>query len=54
MYPTNSYAYRNLGLVYLQLDKMNEACTVLQIALDYGLLHNYGPEVSELIKARCK
>ncbi|MCF8295921.1 MAG: tetratricopeptide repeat protein [Saprospiraceae bacterium] len=53
LYPGNSYAYRNLALVYIATNKMDEACTVLGYALDYGFEKNYGNEVSELISKYC-
>jgi tetratricopeptide (TPR) repeat protein len=54
MYPTNSYAYRNLALVYIAMKKMEEACTTLDYAREYGFEKRYGPEVEDLIKKYCK
>jgi tRNA A37 methylthiotransferase MiaB len=54
MYPTNSYAYRNLALVYIALNKMKEACTSLGYAMNYGFEKRYGPQVSELFMKYCK
>ena len=54
LYTTNAYAYKNRALVYLALDKKEEACTDLQKARELQFEKQYGPEVNELIKKNCQ
>lgn len=50
----NSYAYRNLALVYLAQGRNNEACTALEKALSWGFTKEYGNEVKQLYDTHCK
>ncbi|MGV2480420.1 UNVERIFIED_CONTAM: hypothetical protein IGO34_26850, partial [Salmonella enterica subsp. enterica serovar Weltevreden] len=52
--PSNSYAYRNLALVYIATGKKTEACDALRYARSYDFKANYGDEVDELIKTHCR
>lgn len=54
IYPTNSYAYRNLALVYIELKILKEACNALGYAKSYGFERQYGGEVEALIDKHCK
>lgn len=54
LYSTNSYAYRNLALVYIAMKKMNEAWNVLSYAKEYGFEKQYGNEVRDLTEKYCK
>ena len=51
---TNSYAYRNRGLLYIKQHKPEEACADLHKALSLGFTENYGDEVEELVKKNCQ
>ncbi|MEM9023138.1 MAG: tetratricopeptide repeat protein [Bacteroidota bacterium] len=53
-YPTNAYAYRNLALVYIDLEQFDEACRTLQYALYYGYTSRYGDDVEQLVKTHCE
>ncbi len=52
-YPGNSYAYRTMGLLYLGLAKLTEACRSLSYARDLDFARAYGPEVAELLAEHC-
>ena len=51
---TNSYAYRNRGLLYIKQHKPEEACADSHKALSLGFTENYGDEVEELVKKNCQ
>lgn len=50
-YSSNPYAYRNRGLVYLELKLMREACLDLKASEELGFKTYYGNEV-ELLRAK--
>jgi len=50
----NSYAYKNRALVYIAMEKKEEACEDLQMAKTLQFEKQYGPEVNELLKKHCK
>lgn len=50
----NSYAYKNLALVYLATDRNDEACENLVNAYLYGYHKFWGEEVNELLDKHCK
>ena len=54
LYPSNSYAYRNLGLIYLEMGENEKACEAFEKALLLRFTESYGPEVMELKKKNCK
>ncbi|HEY6162279.1 MAG TPA: tetratricopeptide repeat protein [Bacteroidia bacterium] len=54
MDPTNSYAYRNRALVYIEMNKMKKVCADLNKAKELGFKQQYGNEVDELQKKYCK
>jgi len=49
----NSYAYRNLGLLYLKINNKDSACISLDLAQKLGFLQNFGREVDDLISKNC-
>ncbi|HPS83490.1 MAG TPA: hypothetical protein PLA88_04180, partial [Bacteroidales bacterium] len=54
MYPGNSYAYRNRALIYIAMEKSEEACEDIQRALNNGFTEMYGDEVLTLQSKYCK
>lgn len=50
----NSYAYRNLALVYIAQGKKGDACTALEDALKWGFTEEHGDEVKLLYADHCK
>lgn len=53
MNPDNSFAFKNLAVVYLAIDSLNLACENLQKSLDLGFTEKFGAEVQELINTHC-
>lgn len=51
--PENSYAYKNLALVYIALDKLELACSNLSKASSLGYSKQYGDEVEKLFGEYC-
>jgi tetratricopeptide (TPR) repeat protein len=49
----NSFAFKNRGLVYIAMNRNNEACADFQKAIYLGFSTNYGTEVEELQKKFC-
>ncbi len=54
MYPGNSYAYRNRALVYFEMKKNKKACEDLLKARELGFEKQYGGEVEDLIRQKCR
>jgi Tfp pilus assembly protein PilF len=54
IYPANSYAYRNRGLVYLDMKLQREACTDFNASKELGFKTYFGDEIDSLIKTHCK
>ena len=54
LFPTNSYAYKNMALVELQLKNNNQACELLLKSLELGYSEIYDVEVENLLKANCE
>lgn len=54
LYATNAYAYKNRALVYVAMDKKEEACKDLKMARELQFEKQYGPEVNELLKKYCQ
>ncbi|MEZ5148703.1 MAG: hypothetical protein R2759_16960 [Bacteroidales bacterium] len=52
--PQNAYAYKNLALVWISVDSLNDACQNLHLALDHGYAQKYDDEVDQLIEEYCK
>lgn len=52
-FPSNSYAYRNLGLIYMELRDYDKACAAFKEAIAKGFTEMYGDEVKQLIKENC-
>lgn len=52
--PGNSYAYRNRGLVYLDMNRIDDACFEFRTALDSGYAKEYGNDVNLKIKEVCE
>ena len=50
----NSYAWKNLGLLMLQLKKTDSACLLFKKAQALRYSEKYGSEVDSLIKVHCK
>ena len=50
MEPSNSFAYRNLALVYLHQGKSEKACQSLMKAKELDFTIDYGDEIDELIQ----
>lgn len=53
-YPTNAYAYKNRALVYIALEKNEQACADLLKAKELQFEKQFGPEVNELLKKNCQ
>jgi len=52
--PKNSFAYKNLGLLYIKTNHMDSACVSLSTAKNLGYRNNFGPEVDDLMARYCK
>jgi tetratricopeptide (TPR) repeat protein len=52
--PSNAFAYKNLALVFIAMDSLEQACQNLQLALEHGYTSKYDDEVDQLIEANCK
>lgn len=52
--PTNSYAYRNLALISIDMEEENKVCEYLEKAIELGFTKKYGNEVQILIDTNCK
>lgn len=50
----NPYAHRNLALVCIAMNRTDEACTALEMALKWGFTARYGDEVQKLYAAHCR
>lgn len=53
LYPLNSWAYRNKGLIYIAMGKNDKACDEFMTALETGFTEMYGDEVMKLYKNYC-
>jgi Flp pilus assembly protein TadD len=51
---TNSYAYKNLGLLSIELKQKDSACFYLQKATAKGFRKLYGNEVDSLSTIYCR
>ncbi len=51
--PNNSWAFKNRGLIYLEMKENDKACEEFQTALKKGFTDRYGNEVSDLIYENC-
>jgi Tfp pilus assembly protein PilF len=51
---TNSYAYKNLAIIYLKDGKKKDACENLKKALELGYADRYDDEVDILLKENCE
>lgn len=54
MDPKNAFAYRNLGVIYNDLQKTKKACKCWEKALDLNFSTQYGNEVQNLMNQHCK
>lgn len=54
IWPQNSYAYRNLALIFLSLEDKEQACVAIKKGLMLGFSKSYGPELDNLKKEHCK
>lgn len=54
LYSENSYAYRNLALIYIDLNKLDKACEAIEKSLKLGFEKQFGSEISELENKYCK
>lgn len=52
--PENSFAYRNLAVISLDLNDAAAACKYLLKAKELGFEKNYGNEVNEMLNKFCK
>ncbi len=50
---TNSYAYRNLALVYLALKQVELACISATKSIELGFIESYGSEIVEIKNKAC-
>jgi hypothetical protein len=50
----NSYAYKNLGLLFIALNQKDSSCLYLQKAKEKKFRENYGNEVDSLIATHCR
>ncbi len=51
--PSNSYAFRNLALIELHEEHLDDACTAMEQALRLGFTKLYGDEIIELRRSTC-
>lgn len=51
--PGNSYAYRNKGLILLEMKDTESACNAFQQAIQLNFTPQYGDEVSKLMEEHC-
>ncbi|MEL6922401.1 MAG: tetratricopeptide repeat protein [Bacteroidota bacterium] len=54
LFPTNAYAYRNRALIFFDLEKNEQACEDLQLAIDHKFTQQYGNEVQQLLSTKCE
>lgn len=54
IYPTNSYAYRNLALIDIALSDFQSACRNIKESKDLGFVYEYGDEITQLEDKYCK
>lgn len=54
LYPLNSWAYRNKGLIYVAMGKNDKACEQFMEALEKGFTQMYGDEVVKLYQTYCQ
>lgn len=54
--PTNSHAYKNMALLFIEEGNIKEACKQFQKAVDYGYLEDYDDdgELQKLLDQHCK
>lgn len=53
LWPQNSYAFRNLALVYLKQERKEDACEAMKQGIVLGFSKKYGPELENLRKENC-
>lgn len=51
---SNSYAYKNRALVYIDMKKYEDACNDLNKSIEFGYTEIYNDEVEKLIEKNCK
>jgi tetratricopeptide (TPR) repeat protein len=52
--PENSYAFKNLGILFLKTNKVDSACLQFSKASNMGYKKLYGGEVDSLLNVHCK
>ncbi len=52
--PENSYAYKNMALIYIAMDSLDVACSNLSKALDLGYTTKFDDTVQRLILEYCE
>ena len=53
LYPSNSYAFRNRALIFIEMNKIQDACNDLQRSSELGFTKMYGSEVDDLRTKYC-
>ena len=53
MFPSNSYAFRNLAIIHLDTGENKSACEACKRAIELGFSTNYGEEMNEFYKQNC-
>ncbi|MCF8369968.1 MAG: hypothetical protein K9G76_13080 [Bacteroidales bacterium] len=51
--PNNSFAYKNLALVYIALDSLDLACENLNKSIEMGFTNKFGSEAEDLFEEHC-
>lgn len=54
MNPINSYAHKNLALVYIENKDFLKACRSINKAIELGFVNQYGDEILEMRKQYCE
>lgn len=50
----NSYAYKNLALIEIELNNKKAACEAIEKSIELGFVYNYGDEILKLKKDNCE
>jgi len=53
-YPENSYAFKNLGLLYIEINQLDKACEYFDQAIKFKFTETYGDEVKQLQSEYCE
>ncbi|OHX66029.1 tetratricopeptide repeat protein [Flammeovirga pacifica] len=51
---SNSYAYRNLALIYIEMKDFDSACKAIEESINKGFIQRYGNEIIDLKNKYCE